>query len=207
MPSIIEQLAGLFRKFPGIGSRQTKRFVYFLLQQDETYVQELISTIIKVRKHTHLCKESFQYFISDNNEILSPIVRDENRNKKILMVVLKDIDIEMIEKSHVYMGQYFVLGNFVPIIETRIYDDNVRLPQLLNLIEQRATNDNLQEIILAFPLNTEGEHTRRYIQTRIEPIVNKYKIKISTLGRGLSTGTELEYIDNDTFTSAFETRK
>ena len=54
MPSIIEQFAGFFRKFPGIGSRQAKRFVYFLLQQDEAYVQELISTITQVRKHTPL---------------------------------------------------------------------------------------------------------------------------------------------------------
>jgi recombination protein RecR len=207
--SLIEQLTKLFRAFPGIGSRQARRFVYFLLQQDDAYVRELMQLITQSRKHMHLCQESFQFFYDDNpSEVFSPLVRNPSRSKETLMIVLKDMDLESIEKSNVYQGQYFVLGGLAPMIATQGHG-TMRSQELLNIIRKRAegAQSPLREIILALPLTTEGEHTRQTVQNLIEPLAQKYSIKISTLGRGLSTGTELEYIDHDTLASALEGRK
>lgn len=41
------------------------------------------------------------------------------------------------------------------------------------------------------------------LKTAVEPL----GIKISSLGRGLSTGTELEYSDNDTLKNALKNRQ
>ena len=65
----------------------------------------------------------------------------------------------------------------------------------------------LSEIILAFSATPEGDNTVRYIEKILEPITKTCKIKMSRLGRGLSTGTELEYSDSETIKNAFKNRK
>jgi recombinational DNA repair protein RecR len=52
----------------------------------------------------------------------------------------------------------------------------------------------------------EGEHTMRYIADTLSPLVDQKHLKISYLGRGLSTGTELEYSDKETLKNALERR-
>ena len=64
----------------------------------------------------------------------------------------------------------------------------------------------LKEVVLALSANPEGEHTALYVKKILEPLAEKYQFKISVLGRGLSTGTELEYSDSDTLKNAFKNR-
>jgi recombinational DNA repair protein RecR len=40
----------------------------------------------------------------------------------------------------------------------------------------------------------------------LAPLAQKYDITMSALGRGLSTGTELEYSDSDTIKNALKNR-
>ena len=65
----------------------------------------------------------------------------------------------------------------------------------------------MKEIIIAVSLNPEGDNTRRAIEDVIRESVKKYGIKVSTLGRGLSTGAEIEYIDRETLSDALSGRK
>jgi len=60
---------------------------------------------------------------------------------------------------------------------------------------------------LAFSLNPQGDHTDFYIRSQLKNICEPLDIKISSLGRGLSTGTELEYSDNDTLKNALKNRQ
>lgn len=197
-----EQLVTIFKQFPGIGLRQAKRFVYFLLQQDPAYIDRMIRTLQQTRQHVHLCQESFQFFVDqDSQATLSPIVRNATRTKEQLMIVIKDLDLENIERTHAYEGQYFVLGNLVPMIATDV-EKFVRIRELESLITKRVEENNLREIIFSTPTNPEGEHTRAYVLNRIQPLVTQFNLTITTLGRGLSTGTELEYIDPETFRNA-----
>ena len=201
-----EQLVTIFKQFPGVGLRQAKRFVYFLLQQDPTYIDRMVRALQNTRQHIHLCHESFQFFVDqDPNATLSPIVRSTTRTKEQLMIVVKDLDLENIERTNAYNGQYFVLGNLVPMIATDI-EKFVRIKELESLITKRIEENNLQEIIFSTPTNPEGEHTRAYVLSRIQPLIDQYNLKTTTLGRGLSTGTELEYIDPETFRNALSGR-
>jgi len=196
----IDKLTELFEKFPGIGKRQAKRFVYFLLRKNSGYTKELTYAILNLKKNVRLCKESFQFFYSEKEEDLSPISKNENRDNTKLMIVEKDSDLENIEKMGVYDGKYFILGGSIPIL-SKNSSDFIREKELLKIIDQKKSF--LKEIILAMSINPQGENTLEYLQKLLE----KFKIKISILGRGLSTGTELEYSDKDTFLSAFENRK
>lgn len=74
------------------------------------------------------------------------------------------------------------------------------------MIEDGAGRGELKEIIIAMNATTEGEHTGDYLVKILEPLSTKYHIKISHLGRGISTGTELEYSDADTIKNALNTR-
>ena len=60
-------------------------------------------------------------------------------------------------------------------------------------------------MIPAFPANPEGDYTALHVRDELKETEPTFKI--STLGRGLSTGSELEYADPETLKSALENRK
>ena len=199
-----DRLQNMLMKLPGIGRRQARRLVFFLLQQDSGFRKELSSMIQSVDQNMRLCQNSFQYFYSINpDEVLSPIERDGSRDTTQLMIVEKDMDLETIERSGVYKGTYFVIGGLIPVIK----DDtsHLRIEPLLQHIQNRAQN-GLTEIIMAFSYNPESEHTRMYLEEKMKPLIEKHNLKVSKLGRGLSTGSELEYSDSDTLRHAMESR-
>ena len=200
MTNSIEKLSELFEKFPGVGKRQAKRFVYFLLRKNSGYSKDISDAILSLKKNIRLCEESFQFFYSERGDTLSPIARDENRDNSKLMIVEKDSDLENIERMGVYSGKYFVLGGSIPVL-SKEPTQYIREAELVRIIEKKK--ENLKEIILALSVNPQGENTLEYLQK----ILEKFNIKISILGRGLSTGTELEYSDKDTFLSAFDNRR
>jgi recombinational DNA repair protein RecR len=66
--------------------------------------------------------------------------------------------------------------------------------------------NGLREIIIAGSVTPEGEHTVEVISQKLRSITAGANVKISTLGRGLSTGTELEYSDTETIKNALKNR-
>lgn len=203
MTNSIDKLAQIFEKFPGVGKRQAKRFVYYLLRKNSSFGKELANNILNLKDNIHLCEESYQYFYSENkNERLSPIARSQSRDRSTLLVVEKDSDLENLEAMNVYNGVYFVLGGSIPVL-SKNPEEYIRLKELKNIIEKKKNNGELKEIILGMSLNPQGEHTLEFLKEKLKD----ENIKISVLGRGLSTGTELEYSDKETFENAFSNRK
>ena len=198
----IEKLSELFEKFPGVGKRQAKRFVYYLLRKNNNYSQDLVDGIANLKKNIRLCQESFQYFYSDSNDSLSPIARSSSRDRSKVLVIEKDSDLENIENLGTYNGLYFVLGGSIPVL-SKTPTDFIRINELKNIIQKKINDGELEEIILGLSVNPQGEYTLQYLQDNLKEFPN---IKISVLGRGLSTGTELEYSDKETFESAFQGR-
>lgn len=196
----IEKLTEYFREFPGIGPRQAKRFVYFLLRKNEQYVRELSALIPQVRRNVSICPECFKYFTKRHSENRCDIC-EQNRESSQLMIVARDTDLEAIEKSGSYNGYYFVLGGLLPILENDV-QKFIRLKELLNSIDKRKES-GLSEIILALSANPDGDNTASYLQKTLA----EKEIQISLLGRGLSTGSELEYADSNTIKSALDNRK
>lgn len=203
----IEKLTEIFRDFPGIGPRQARRFVYFLLTRNKSYLRDFINQVEELQKEIHICPECFQYFTKNakSTAALCPICQSKNRDEQVLMIVARDIDLENVEKSHSFNGKYFVLGGTVPILDKNP-ETKVHLRELLLAIETKAKNHGLKEIILGFSLNPESEYTAQYVIEALSPLLTQYGLKVSHLGRGLSTGTELEYSDADTIKNALKNR-
>ena len=203
----LNKLTELFRQFPGIGPRQAKRFVYFLLSQTGAYRDLLSKNIYELGSAIDICKSCFRYFpkgkITDHE---CPICKDPKRESASMLVVSRDVDYENIEKSREYNGKYFVLGGNIPILDKEP-ESKVRARELYKIVHDRVKTGELKEIILALNLTPEGENTEDFLRKYLATLSEKHGIKISKLGRGLSTGLELEYSDTETIKNALKNRK
>ena len=206
MTSTISKLSEYFEKLPGIGPRQARRFVYYLLGQDENFLKKISDQITNLKKQVNQCQDCQRFFENNNQSKKCNLCNDINRNKNTLLITEKDIDLENVEKAGFYNGFYFVLGGLVPVAGTNLPKE-VKMKKLFETVKKEIESKNLKEIILAFSANSEGDNTACYVEKIMEPFVKKYGIKISRLGRGLSTGTELEYSDKETIINAFKNRQ
>jgi len=213
MNNVIEKLTETFTKFPGIGPRQAKRFVYFLLSQDESYVKNLLTDIKELRSEVGQCPECFRFFVQRSDlkgvrrsdlGVQCELCSDPNIENDKLLIVEKDADLENIRKTNKYHGRYFVLGGLLPILEKQP-ELRIRIYELRSRIKELP---ELKEVILALSANPVGENTAEYLHQELAKFPPPTGgIKISSLGRGISTGSELEYADSATLTSALESRR
>ena len=201
--SSIENLATLFTKFPGIGTRQAKRFVYFLLTQNPRFVENFIREIEELKSSVMRCDSCYRFFPRRNDNSICDICAGE-ADPSILLVVEKDTDFENIHRGGSWRGKYFILGGVIPVLENDPAS-RIRINELVGRIE-RGIPEGLSEVVLALSANPEGDVTREYIIKTLEPKVEELSITVTTLGRGLSTGSELEYSDADTLKHAFKNR-
>ena len=199
MNSTIDSLTELFLQFPGIGKRQARRFVYALLHKDASYIQSLVQQIQELKKQVHQCKRCYR-FHSDITHDTCMICQQGNPDK--LLIVEKDADLENLHSTKVYDGQYFVLGGFISSHDKK--RSFARTEELLKRIETDSNNGVLTELIFGLSVSPEAEHTRFRLLSMIKDTYPS--LTFSTLGRGLSTGTELEYSDSETLKHALSSR-
>ena len=134
---------------------------------------------------------------------MCPICLDLSRDRSKIAVVEKDTDFETMEKSGVYDGHYHILGGLISALDAESAS-RLRLKELFG----RGKKENaVKEIILALSATPEGEFSARYIEKILEPLSRDRKLKMTRLGRGLSTGAELEYLNRETLKNALENRK
>jgi recombination protein RecR len=213
MQDHIEQLTRLFLKFPGIGARQAKRFAYFILSQQESYVKTLATTLTQARSRAHHCERCFQIYeglsAQAGNRGLCAICADTTREQSTIIVVEKSADIEAFTKTD-YRGLFFVLGGLIPIVQKHVIEGTnatalVERVQKSTQVGPDLVGEGISrlEVILAFPLTPNGDHTDTVIRELLAP----YPVTLSSLGRGLSIGTELEYADPASLSASLKKRE
>ena len=195
----IEELSSAFNRFPGIGPRQAKRFVYHLLsvpQGDRARMAEIIQNLANDVRQCTLCMR----FAPANHEGLCTYCADSNRDDSLLLIIEKDQDLGAVERAGTYRGRYFVLGGVI----TLSGKGAIRERDLVRVVEIRA-RQGLKEIVLALSATSEGEHTADRVRELLAPL--RGPVTLSELGRGLATGSELEYADSATLSAALQNRK
>ena len=204
----LDKLIAYFEKFPGTGLRQAKRFAFHVLTLRPEQVQELAELVTSIQNSVVECASCHRFF-SDSGirQTECSICRSSNRDYSKLLIVARDSDIEAIERSGVYDGVYFVLGGTVSLLaSTNQQPEKVRSGALKALVADKTKTKTLKEIILAFSINADGENTARYVENLLAELIKEHAIEISYLGRGLSTGSELEYADPETIKNALAHR-
>lgn len=201
MGSALDKLKSYFRHFPGIGVRQAERFVYYLLSRPESERREIAELILRLGKGIVACERCGRYIESSQRDRCE-VCADESRDSSLLLVVEKDIDFEKIRRSGAYKGYYFILGGTVPILEKEP-ETRIRLRELM----KRLTEDTaITELILALSATPQGDHTADVIRAAIDEVALPRSLTVTMLGRGLSTGTEIEYSDDETLQQALKHR-
>jgi len=201
----LDKLTGYFEQFPGIGARQARRFAFHILTMQKEESAELAALINNIQDNVVECASCRRFFSKSGGPAdVCDICMDISRDRGKLLVVERDTDIRSIERSGVYNGLYFVLGGTVPLLESR-ENNKLRGGGLKRVVEARLT-ENLSEVILGFSINPDGENTGRFVEAVLKEIPGSNNLKISHLGRGLSTGSELEYADPETLKNALQNR-
>ena len=200
----LDKLTTIFETFPGIGARQAKRFVFHILTMNDTDTSELAKLISDLKGSVVECTSCHRYFSTQNKETICSICNSPNRNHNRLLIVERDSDVQAIERAGVYDGLYFVFGGTVPLLNAQ---ENKRLRggALKATVETRLLK-GLSEVIIGFSINPDGENTARFVESIIGEKLKEKNLKISHLGRGLSTGSELEYADPETIKNALKNR-
>lgn len=202
--TVFEKIIRHFERFPGIGSRQARRFAFHLLTSNTEDIEELAELIRTIKSNVISCPSCARFHSLVSPDRLCSICGNTGRDRSKLTVVERDIDIDAIERSGVYDGLYFVLGGTVPLLESN-ENKKLRGGMLKQIVSERA-QDGLSEIILGFSVNPDGENTGRYVEMLLKEVLATHSIKVSHLGRGLSTGSELEYADPETIKNALKNR-
>lgn len=197
LPEPVKNLIEELSELPSIGPRQAHRLAFYLINRGSGSMQNLAESLIQLSK-IKLCERCF--FIHQNSDSLCDICRDPKRNPGLIMLVEKETDLISLENTKRFVGRYFILGS---IPKVGILEDwqKLRIQNLKTFI-QKELGGKAEELILAFNPTSIGDFNAGLISKEFSGLT----YKISRLGRGLPTGGEIEFADDDTLGSALERR-
>lgn len=196
-------------KFPGVGPRQAARFAFHLLRAEPAELATLADAIRRLSDEVKFCSRCYKTFDVSRSAgaELCEICASPRRNQGQIMAVEKEADLETIERSGRYGGTYHVLGGTVSPLDSDA-PARLHLRELFERVRSLASSGEPVEVILATNPTTEGDATALYLERIFAPLGRERPgLALSRLGRGLNTGSELEYVDELTIASALENRK
>jgi len=210
LPDSFQKLADFLAELPSIGPRQAIRLVFHLIHQGQDSVQNFSQRVAELKK-IKICERCF--FIHQNSGSLCEICNNPGRRQDIIAVVEKETDLLSLENTGVFNGRYFILGS---IPKSGVLEDwqKLRLQGLKSFIQRdlgsspsqlsqgKSLEGKAEEIILGFNLTSVGDFNSSLLERELKPLAKK----ISRLGRGLPTGGEIEFADDDTLGAALERR-
>lgn len=192
-PKHIQKIIDHFDALPGIGPKHAARLaVYLVSQKDEatSFAKDLDSAVASAR----FCAQCQTI----TEEERCDICRDPSRNQKIICVVAHVQDIEPMERTNKHTGTYHILHGTLSPIEG-VTPDQIKLNELLD----RIRSNGVEEVILALDATSDGEATSLYLAK----VLKDFPITVSKLARGIPVGSNIEYTDEVTLTSALENRR
>ena len=189
MASSLDALTEALRRLPGVGVKSAQRMAYHLLQHDREGARRLAQALEHAVATVRHCVRCHTF---TEDEVCSTC-RDPARERRLLCVVETPADQAAIERSGSYRGLYFVLmGRLSPLDGIGV--DDIGLAELL----RRATDGEVQEVIVATNFTAEGEATAH----AIAQAVKARGVASTRLARGVPVGSELEYVDLGTIAHA-----
>ncbi len=193
-PTSLEFLSDALRRLPGVGPKSAQRMAFHLLQHDREGAAMLGRAVLQAVERIHHCAMCNTFTEHDICETCS----DGERDPALLCVVETPGDQLMIEQTLTYKGLYFVLmGRLSPL--DGVGPKDIHLEKLI----ARATDGEVQEVVLATNFTNEGEATAHYISETLKA----RGLKVSRLARGVPVGGELEYVDAGTIARAMLDRR
>ena len=190
----LERLLQALRVLPGVGPRSAQRMAFHLLQHERAGADELARALADALASVRRCAQC-NNFAEDE---VCALCHSPRRDRSLLCVVETPADLAMVEQTLAYSGMYFVLmGRLSPL--DGVGPREIGLDRLL----ARATDGEVQEVILATNPTSEGEATAHFVSRQIKPL----GVKVSRIAFGLPVGSDLDYADEVTLGKAIEGRR
>ena len=182
------------RCLPGVGPKSAQRMAYHLLQRDPKGAERLSSALSGALGRIRHCARCNTFTEAE----VCALCSSPRRDGSLLCVVETPGDLLMMEQSQCYSGLYFVLmGRLSPL-------DGIGPREIhLDRLAKRATDGQVQEIILATNFTVEGEATAHYISE----LLSGKGLRLTRIARGLPVGGELEHVDSGTLAQAVLERR
>lgn len=196
LPEPIKKFIEVFSKLPSIGPRMAARLAFFLSGLDKNNLKELEDAFAGLKKVSR-CPNCF--FIKSGGHLCG-ICADPRRDKNVIAIVEKDTDLLSLERARAFQGNYLIIGE---LAEAGMLTPNekLRLEHLKDRIKKEL-GGKAKEIVIALSPSTLGDFTAELIKKEFAEIAEK----ITRLGRGIPTGGEIEFADEETLRSALERR-
>jgi len=190
----LERLIEALRVLPGVGPRSAQRMAYYLLQHGREGAAQLAQTLQGALERVRHCARCNNF----TEDEICALCRSPRRDASLLCVIETPADLAMVEQTLSYSGLYFVLmGRLSPL--DGIGPRDIGLDRLI----ARATDGQVQEVILATNFTNEGEATAHYIAE----MLRARGIRATRIARGVPLGGELEYVDVGTISQALLDRR
>lgn len=126
-------------------------------------------------------------------QALCTICSNPRRDQTVVAVVEKETDVLTLEKTRAFKGRYLVLGD-LPKDGVLNAEHKRRLATLKGVA--------LSEVIIAFSPTTYGDLNASVVSD----VLKGSSQKITRLARGIPTGGEIEFADEDTLSAALKNR-
>lgn len=190
----IERMIQLLGRMPGLGPRSARRAALQLVKRKQDLLEPLAAAMAEVAEKVSICS------MCGNADTVDPctICADERREPSMLCVVEEIADLWALERAAVIKARYHVLGGTLSPLDGRG-------PEELNIAKliERASSDEVTEVLLALNATVEGQSTAHYITDQLEGA----NVKVSRLAHGVPVGGELDYLDEGTLAAAISARK
>lgn len=186
---LIKQLASL----PGLGRRSAKRVALHLLTHKD-------SQMIPLAKNLQYTADIIQSCESCGNldeGTICRICRDPKRDRETICVVASVADLWAIERTRSFRGIYHVLGGILSALDG-VGPKDLTIESLIENVRQ----NHAKEVILALSATVDGQSTAHYITD----LLHRPDIKITRLAHGMPVGSELDYLDDGTISTALKAR-
>jgi recombination protein RecR len=192
--SSLEELIEALRCLPGVGPKAAQRMAFHLLQRDKPGAHRLTNALARALQSIRRCARCNSFA----EEELCALCASSRRDPSLLCVVETPADLLMMEQTLAYAGLYFVLmGRLSPL-------DGVGPREIgLDVLQRRAADGIVKEVIVATNFTNEGEATAHYIGEMLKD----QPVRITRIARGIPVGGELEYVDIGTIAQALAERK
>ena len=197
LPDSVRYLIDTLADLPSIGPRQATRLAFHLISQGLGTIDALARSLDNLAK-IKICERCF--FIHDNAGKRCGICENAQRDARSIMLLEKETDLLSVENTGKWNGRYFILG---AIAKTGVLEEwqKLRLQSFKNMITKEHAGQ-VDEIILALNPTSVGDWNASILTKELGPFAKK----ISRLGRGLPTGGEIEFADDETLGGALERR-
>ena len=190
----LQALIEALRRLPGVGVKSASRMAFHMLQHDREGARVLSRALEQAARNVRHCTECHTF----TEDEVCATCRSPQRDRSKLCVVETPADQAAVERTQAFNGLYFVLmGKLSPL--DGIGPHEIGLGKLFS----RATNGEVQEVILATNFTNEGEATAHYIAE----MLRARNVKATRIARGVPLGGELEYVDAGTISQALLDRR